>query len=562
MIKPGSRVVYLLVTSLIALTASCATMQQDGIGVVQSPVAPAWRTAWDESSMVDGPMPLAVAPAVDPTGVDRSDYITLAETVLAELLAGPFPCDQGAWVNKLYPQDPDLPSLFADGSEMFLAAANYMQATGHSQLNGCDLPSMMWNTFVSIDSLMPDNHYQTGISCAKLLWGLDALGGPIEMNPFWAPLTGEQRVQFRSWVLANDDWDPVANNMYLFRAAVRYYVYAWGWDDKLAEATADQVTFLDYVTPNGWLYDGSSSANDYAIYSVFGSFFNQRLNAARVENGDAPVQPEFSTQYTAAMLRYFFFAASHNGEPMPWSRSNGLYGLGAWIAMPEIALAGDGANGIERGIYKRAAHLYYLWARDFWYDGNTFNPYLDPTGVAPYENAFNGNGQILSSLLEAYVAAEESEGIAEVALPAEKMSYDLVYRFGDAADRTYGVQVANDLAGGVRGMQIEKPAYSSDWTPPKVEITEPITGSIVFSPTDLAWTASGVQFYRIDVDGIFQILTTTQNISLKLPLGGHLIEVVAVDSAWNLDTDKVFVRVLPLSFERRYLPLSFVTQER
>ena len=480
---------------------------------------------------------------ITPTGVTRDNYLNLAEAVFSNLLSDHFDCELGAWISKPYPQDPDLPSLWADGSNVFLAAAAYIETTGQTTLGGCELLPTMWNIFAVIDTYRPDHHYSTGISCMKLVWGIDLLGGPTETNPFWASLNDAQRLQFREWVITNKDWEPAANNMYLFRAVIRYHLYAWGWDDTLAESITDQEQFLDFVTDAGWLYDGPHGVNDYCIYSVFGALFNERLNVARVLNGDLPVRPEQSEAYTEVMLRYSLFAAGEDREPMPWSRSNGLYGLGIWIGLPEFAVAQGRARGIESGMYKRVARLYCRWLEEFWYDGRYFNPYLDPTGMAAYENSFNGNGQAIASLLEAYMMTAETEDVAEVAIPAERMNYDLLYRFGHLSDPTYGVRVVNDLAGALGGSRIEKPVYSADLTPPVVRITAPVSGTSVLSPVRVVWTGSDVQFYMIYIDEGLQVLTPEVEASLPLSSGLHLIEVGAVDAAWNAAFDHVTVLV-------------------
>jgi len=500
------------------------------------------------------PSVLDARTVVTATGVTRDDYLTLAESVFGKLLTDHFDCELGGWVSKPYPQDPDLPSPLADGSDVFLAAATYVKATDQATLGECELIPAMWKIFAAMDANLPDHHYSTGISCAKLVWGLDMLGGPAGANPFWASLSEAQRLQFRAWVVTNKDWAPAANNMYLFRAAIRYYVYAWGWADTLAESVADQEQFLDYVTGEGWLYDGPNGINDYCIYSVFGAFLNERLNADRASNGDAPVRPEQSAAYTEVMLRYFLFAGGEDREPMPWSRSNGLYGIGVWIGMPELIVAQGRARGIEPGMYKRVAHLYYRWLEEFWYDGHYFNPYLDPTGVAWYENSFNGNGQAIATLLESYMVAVDTEDVAEVPIPAERMSYDLVYRFGHASDPTYGVRVVNDLTGALGGSRIQKPAYSADVVPPAVQITAPVSGTKVLSPALVAWTGTDAQFYMVYVDGELQALTTAVEVSLPLSTGTHLVQVQAVDRAWNTASDPVMVWVVDAA-SVQYLPL-------
>jgi hypothetical protein len=482
-----------------------------------------------------------------PTGVTRDDYLDLAETVFGNLLVDHFDCESGVWTSKLYPQDPDLPSPLADGSAVFAMAATYMTATGETTLQGCDLPATMWRVFENIDAYLPDQHYQTGITCAKLISALDMLGGPTEVNPFWAELDEAQRTQFRQWVITNKDWAPAANNMYIFRASIRYHIYAWGWGDTLAESTADQETFLDFVTSEGWLYDGPNGINDYCIYSVFGAFLNERLNLARVSNGSPPVRLEQSTAYAEAMLRYFMFAAGRYREPMPWSRSNGLYGLGVWIGTPELIVAQGRYSGIESGIYRRAAHLYYDWLVNFWYDGHYFNPYLDPTGVEWYENAFNGNGQVVAALLESYIVTAETDGIDEVPLPAERMNYDLTYRFGHPTDPTYGVRVINDVTDALATSSIEKPAFSADFDPPTVQITTPVSGTTGLSPLLVRWSGDDAEFYMLYGDKELRLLTTTVRTSLPLSLGHHLIRVRGVDSAWSTAADQSVVTIVDAS---------------
>ena len=499
-----------------------------------------------------------IAPAaITPTNVTRSDYLTLGRTVLRNILENHFDCDLGNWTSYIYPQD-EGQVIYADGSEIFMAAAGYITATGETSLGGCDLLQTMWNIVAFMDANPPPHlPYQAGISCAKVMWGLQSLGGPTPQNPFWASLNDTQRAQFIDWVSRNKDWEPTgANNMYLFRAATRYLYYAWGWGDTLADATSDQQQYLSYVTDKGWLYDGVSGINDYSIYSFFGASLNYSLNQFRVLYGDEPVEPEKSQVHIEAMLQYFKLTGAANREPTPWSRSNGLYGAGEWLTLPEAAISGGMASGVERGMYKRLAHLYYRWLADFWFDGQYFNPYRDPTGVEWYENSLNSNGQTVATLFQAYQAAEDTEDVVEIAIPAETMSYDLTFRFGHT-DPTYGVRVVNYPAGTPGDSFIEKPAYSDDFTPPTVGITTPTDGQAVLSPVQVTWTGEDVAFYTVYLSDVVRAITTAQTIVLPLSPGVYTVTVEAADGSLNMAQDTVsFEVVTELELpERIYLPM-------